>query len=188
MLLPQIPGFTIRPIRLEDAEDWASYVCLPEVKEHTSSTAATADDVRAVIQRTLAGEHGSPIHFVLLPEGRQTIVGTVGFHTISTLNGTAEITYDVAPAHWGEGIATAACRAAILWACGSRVGTGCKRQRSCPIGDHSGCWRIVAFGVKAWSATTGSFAARRRTTHGRVMMAREEAGCAAAQRAPPGHR
>ena len=116
MLLPQIPGFTIRPIRLEDAEDWASYVCLPEVKEHTSSTAATADDVRAVIQRTLAGEQGSPIHFVLLPEGRQTIVGTVGFHTISTLNGTAEITYDVAPAHWGEGIATAACRAATLWA------------------------------------------------------------------------
>ena len=80
MLLPQIPGFTIRPIRLEDAEDWASYACLPEVKEHTSSTAATADDVRAVIQRTLAGEQGSPIHFVLLPEGRQTIVGTVGFH------------------------------------------------------------------------------------------------------------
>jgi len=42
-------------------------------------------------------------------------VATVGFHTISALNGTAEVTYDVAPAHWGRGIASAACRAATLW-------------------------------------------------------------------------
>jgi len=43
-------------------------------------------------------------------------VATVGFHTVSLQNGTAEVTYDVAPSHWGKGIATAACRAATAWA------------------------------------------------------------------------
>lgn len=116
MLLPCLPGFTVRPVRPGDAADWARYACLPEVKAFTSSTATTVDDVLAVIQRTLAGEATSPIHFALVPEGSDALVATVGFHTISALNGTAEITYDVAPAHWGRGIATAACRAATLWA------------------------------------------------------------------------
>ena len=115
MLLPQIPGFAVRSIQLEDAVSWARYACLPEVKEHTSSTAMTAEDLRTVIQRTLANEPNSPIHFVLVPDGSETLVATVGFHSISALHGTAEITYDVAPSHWGKRIATAACRAATLW-------------------------------------------------------------------------
>jgi RimJ/RimL family protein N-acetyltransferase len=115
MLLPQIQGFIVRPAQLEDAVAWASYACLPEVKEHTSSTAATTEDVRAEIQRTLGNEPNTPIRFVLAPQGSQTVVATVGFHTISATFGTAEITYDVAPSHWGKGIATAACRAATLW-------------------------------------------------------------------------
>jgi RimJ/RimL family protein N-acetyltransferase len=43
------------------------------------------------------------------------MVASVGFHTISQLNGTAEITYDVAPPFWNRGIATAACSAASRW-------------------------------------------------------------------------
>jgi [ribosomal protein S5]-alanine N-acetyltransferase len=115
MPLLQIPGFTVRPAQLEDAVSWASYACLPEVKEHTSSTAMTVEDVTAEIQRTLAGEPNTPVRFVLVSPGSEVIVATVGFHTISTAFGTAEITYDVAPSHWGMGIATAACRAATLW-------------------------------------------------------------------------
>ena len=88
---------------------------VPEVKEHTSSTAATVEDVKAEIQRTLAGEPSTPIRFVLLQQGSETILATVGFHTISAAFGTAEITYDVAPSHWGKGIARVACRAATLW-------------------------------------------------------------------------
>jgi [ribosomal protein S5]-alanine N-acetyltransferase len=116
MLLPEIPGFAVRLIRLDDAVAWASYACLPEVKEHTSSTAATVEDVTVVVQRMLAGEPTSPIHFVVFQYGSNNLIATVGFHTISPPNGTAEITYDVAPSHWGKGIATAACRAATRWA------------------------------------------------------------------------
>ena len=115
MQSPLIPGFTVRPVRLEDATSWATYACLPEVKEHTSSTATTVEDVKAEIQRTLAGDPSTPIRFVLVPQGSETIVATVGFHTISAAFGTAELTYDVAPSHWGQGIATAACLAATLW-------------------------------------------------------------------------
>ena len=116
MDLPRIPGFQARPVSREDAADWARYACLPEVKRFTSSTASTVADVAAVIDRTLAGEAASPIHFALVPEGETALVATVGFHTVSPLNGTAEITYDVAPSHWGRGIASAACRAATRWA------------------------------------------------------------------------
>lgn len=115
MQSPLIPGFVVRPVRLEDAASWASYVCLPEVKEHTSSTATTVEDVEAEIQRTLAGEPTTPIRFVIQRQESDSILATVGFHTISAAFGTAEITYDVTPSQWGKGIAKAACRAATLW-------------------------------------------------------------------------
>ena len=76
----------------------------------------TIDDVRLVIERTLALTPGLPTRFALLADDGATLVGTVGFHTVSLANGTAEITYDIAPEHWGRGLATAACRAATAWA------------------------------------------------------------------------
>jgi len=115
MLSLQIPGFIVRPIRLEDAEAWASYVCLPEVMQHTSSTAKSAGEVKTAIELTLPEQATSPLRFVLIPEGTTAIVATVGFHTISAIFGTAEVTSDVAPSHWGRGIASTACRAATLW-------------------------------------------------------------------------
>ena len=69
-----------------------------------------------MIQRALAGEANSPIYFALIPEGGSDLIATVGFHTISALNASAEITYDVAPSHWGRGIASLACKHATEWA------------------------------------------------------------------------
>lgn len=115
MLCPRMPGFAVRPLQMEDAAAWARYALLPEVKQFTSSTESSVQDVQAVIQRVLAGEPTSPIHFALVPDGETDLVATVGFHTISPRNGTAEITYDVAPHRWGKGVATAACAAAVRW-------------------------------------------------------------------------
>jgi len=113
---PEIPGFVVRPAVPEDAAAWASYACLPEVKEYTSSTFETVEDVRMAIERILASSPNLATRFMLVEEGSTTIVGSVGFHTVSLQNGTAEVTYDVAPSHWGRGIATSACRAATVWA------------------------------------------------------------------------
>ena len=115
-----IPGFDVRPLRLGDAQAWADYVCLPEVMQHTSSTARTVDDVMPIILRCLQGTAESPVRFGLWPAGQERLIGTIGFHTISALNATAEITYDLSPTHWGRGIATAACRAASEWAFAER--------------------------------------------------------------------
>ena len=115
MLAPQIPGFTVRPLQISDAVAWASYACLPEVRAHTSSTATTVEDVLAVLQRSNTGKPDAPIRFGLISLRSNTLVASVGFHTISAANGSAEITYDVTPSRWGEGIAQAACRAATLW-------------------------------------------------------------------------
>jgi ribosomal-protein-alanine N-acetyltransferase len=140
MRVPRIAGFAVRPIRLEDAPSWARYACLPEVKEHTSSTATTVEDVAAVIRRTLAGEPGSPIHFVLTLPGSEAVVATVGFHTVSALFGTAEITYDVAPSHWGRGIATAACAAAARWGFEAR---GWHRIQATTLLAHARSQRVL---------------------------------------------
>jgi ribosomal-protein-alanine N-acetyltransferase len=43
-------------------------------------------------------------------------VGTFGFHTVSGEHRSAELTYDLAPTHWGRGIATAAAKAFTTWA------------------------------------------------------------------------
>jgi [ribosomal protein S5]-alanine N-acetyltransferase len=100
---------------MEDVHDWAAYALLPEVKEYTSSVASTVDDLRPMIQRSLVGDATSPIYFAVVDQAENKMIGSVGFHSVSTVNGTAEITYDVAPSHWNRGIATAACRAASCW-------------------------------------------------------------------------
>lgn len=116
---PAIPGFLVRPLTPDDAAAWARYACLPQVRAYTSSNAETVDDVRAVIERSTGGAPGAPQSWGLFqavggtPDGR--LVATVGFHTISTLQRTAEITYDVDPAFWGRGLATLACRATTRW-------------------------------------------------------------------------
>ena len=115
MRYPEISGFTVRPIALDDAPAWAAYICLAEVKRHTSMTVETVEDVRRDMEKSLANEQSVPHRFVIETPGTRQLVGTVGFHTVSEQHGTAEISYDVIPSHWGKGIATAACRAATLW-------------------------------------------------------------------------
>ncbi len=112
---PAIVGFVVRPLRLDDAAAWARYAILPEVKQLTSSTAASVQDVEAVIRKLHTDDPAAPIRFAIVPDGEPDLLATVGLHTISPLNLTAEVTYDVAPAHWRKGIATAACRAAVAW-------------------------------------------------------------------------
>jgi len=117
---PAIPGFTVRPLAPSDANAWAAYACLPEVKQHTSSTASSAADLLAAIERSLSGAPDAPVLFALVPDGATQMIGAVGFHSISALNRTAEITYDLSPSYWGRGIATTACRAATAWGFAAR--------------------------------------------------------------------
>ena len=44
------------------------------------------------------------------------IVGTAGFHTVSSYNRTAELAYDLTPPYWGHGIATHVATVLTAWA------------------------------------------------------------------------
>jgi RimJ/RimL family protein N-acetyltransferase len=99
-----------------DAEDWVAYAALPESNEFVSSIIRSTADAVPMIERSLSSEPNSPLMFAIreLQSGR--LVASVGFHTVSSLNRTAEITYTVHPGLWGRGLATRACTAAVQWA------------------------------------------------------------------------
>jgi RimJ/RimL family protein N-acetyltransferase len=112
---PLVNGFFVRPIEIGDVAAWAAYVCLPEVKRHTSMTASSEAEVEVEVRRMLVDGPDAPVRFVLQDCSSGEVVATVGFHSISARFATAEIAYDVAPSQWGKGIATRACQAASLW-------------------------------------------------------------------------
>ena len=138
---PRIAGLAVRPLQPSDAQAWADYVCLPAVMQHTSSTAQTVDDVRPIIERCLQGKPESPLRFGLWTEGNGQLLGTVGFHSISALNATAEISYDIAPSHWGRGLATAACGAATRWGFERR---GWQRIQATTLPANAASQRVLA--------------------------------------------
>ena len=105
----------LRPIALEDIDDWYRYLAVPEVVEHTSWNLRSADELRPMIEWYEAKDPASAIRFAIVPKAGSRLLGTIGFHTVSVAQHSAEIAYDIAPAHWGQGIATACCRALVPW-------------------------------------------------------------------------
>src|SRR6185295_628802 len=119
---PPVDGVPVRlrAIALADIDDWYRYLAIPTVVEHTSWDLRSADDLRPMIEWYEASEPSSAIRFAIEPLAGGPLVGTIGFHTISIPNRSAEIAYDIAPSHWGRGIATACCRALVRWGFANR--------------------------------------------------------------------
>jgi RimJ/RimL family protein N-acetyltransferase len=125
MHIADAPAVNGAPVRLRaiaaaDVDDWYRYLAIPEVIEHTSWELRSADDLRPMIEWYEANEPSSAIRFAIVPLEGGPLVGTIGFHTVSVANRSAEIAYDIAPSHWGRGIATACCRARVGWGFGTR--------------------------------------------------------------------
>jgi len=114
--VPEIPGFSVAPMTISDAAEWAEYAVLPEVNRFTSTVTQSAADIVPIIERTLSGDPNAPVLFAVREQNSRQFVASVGFHTVSSLNRTAEVTYTVRPEFWGKGLATAACAAAVRWA------------------------------------------------------------------------
>lgn len=116
MLAPEIPGFVVTPAARSDAPAWAEFAALPEMNRLVSAPVTSEADLVAMIERTLSPEPGAPVQFVVREAGTGQMVASVGFHTVSALNRTAEVTFSVRPERWGQGLATAVCTAAVRWA------------------------------------------------------------------------
>jgi RimJ/RimL family protein N-acetyltransferase len=125
---------------LADAAEWAEYAVLPEVTRFTSSVAESVADLAPMIERTQSGDANAPVLFSVRDARSGQLVASVGFHTVSTLNRTAEVTYTVRPEHWGQGVATAACAAAVRWAFAHR---GWVRVQATTLEPHVASQRVL---------------------------------------------
>lgn len=110
------PLVFLRPIAATDLTDWFNYLSLPVVYEHTSWAVTSAADLAPYAWSAEAATPSSPLRFAIADRANGQLVGTIGFHTVSAQNKTAELAYDLAPAVWGKGIATQLCNQLVPWA------------------------------------------------------------------------
>ncbi|AMO99384.1 acetyltransferase family protein [Collimonas arenae] len=115
--LPQLTHDLVylRPLTRADAIAWYGYLCMPHVIEHTSWDLRSIDGLAPKFDAIESLSPSSEIRFAIALRSSDDLVGTVGFHTISTVNKTAELAYDLSPAIWGQGIAPAVCESVIAW-------------------------------------------------------------------------
>ena len=109
------PDVTLRSLTESDIEQWYAYLRLPEVFEHTSWNLRSRDDLLPLFREFDSVSADSARRLAIVETRSQCLIGTIGFHTVSSINRTAEIAYDLSPQYWGRGIATALCSAVTGW-------------------------------------------------------------------------
>ena len=108
------PLVTLREMRSDDLEAMFRILSQPVVFEHTSWNLKAVDDLQAYGAQDRSP--GSMTRFAIVRRDDGAFAGSAGFHSVSPVNRTAEIAYDLAPELWGHGIARAACEALVRWA------------------------------------------------------------------------
>jgi [ribosomal protein S5]-alanine N-acetyltransferase len=105
---------TLRPLTPADIPQWYEYLAMPLVFEHTSwNVQSPAELEHYAMQSHLPS---SLVRFAIAERSSNQLVGTIGFHSISPENRSAELAYDLAPDWWGKGIASEMCRDLVEWA------------------------------------------------------------------------
>lgn len=114
----------LRPLVPEDAEAWSAYLSSPGFIEHTSWSDVSVDGVRRQIARYGTGT--GQLRWAIV-DAHARLLGTIGLNDIEPTHARAELAYDIAPAHQGQGLATAAARATLSWA---HQALGCVRVQA----------------------------------------------------------
>jgi ribosomal-protein-alanine N-acetyltransferase len=107
---------TLRPLAAADIPVWYAYLSQPAVQEHTSWDLRGPDDLDHYAQDLSLRKPSSLLRLAIAERAGNWLVGTMGFHTVSPENRTAELTYDLAPEVWGRGIATRLGQCLVAWA------------------------------------------------------------------------
>jgi [ribosomal protein S5]-alanine N-acetyltransferase len=107
---------SLRPLMRADVAAWYAYLSMPHVLEHTSWQLGSVDDLLQKFDTLESADPASELRFAIVLRSSGVLVGTIGFHSLSLLNKTAEIAYDLTPSVWGRGIAPSACEAMTGWA------------------------------------------------------------------------
>jgi [ribosomal protein S5]-alanine N-acetyltransferase len=138
--VPRAHGYILSPAQPSDAEEWSEFEVLPEFKRHTSSTVASMADLLALINRAASPDPAAPAYFMVREAASRRLVASVGFHSISALNRTAELTYGVRPDKWNQGLATSLCVAAVEWGFEERKWV---RIQATTLESNSGSQRVL---------------------------------------------
>jgi ribosomal-protein-alanine N-acetyltransferase len=108
----------LRPWRLTDADDAFSYGQDPEWGRYLWMTHQpyTRRDAEEWVARCVLSTWERDAQFAIEYQGH--VIGGVRLNLVDPEGGTAGLGYNVAPAHWGKGIATEACAAVLDYAFG----------------------------------------------------------------------
>ncbi|MDQ6627638.1 MAG: GNAT family N-acetyltransferase [Pseudomonadota bacterium] len=109
------PLVSLRPIVDADLPVWYDYLSLSLVFEHTSWNLSSWQDLAPYVWSADARTESSLLRLAIALRSSGQLVGTIGFHSVSPQNRSAELAYDLSPSLWGRGIATDACRTMVDW-------------------------------------------------------------------------
>jgi ribosomal-protein-alanine N-acetyltransferase len=109
------PGLSLRQLERSDMPSWYAYLSNHEVVRHTSWNLQSEYDLVPMFDALDSELPTSIRRLAIISDRSGELIGTIGFHTVSDVNRTAEIAYDLAPDYWGNGIASAVCSAVTQW-------------------------------------------------------------------------
>lgn len=105
---------TLRPLRAADIPQWYEYLVMPVVFEHTSWNVQSRSELEHYA--TPSELPSALLRLAIAERSTDELIGTVGFHTVSPENRSAELAYDLSPPWWGKGIASRVCEVMVQWA------------------------------------------------------------------------
>jgi len=108
-------GLIFQKIERKHLKEWFEYLIIPEFARHTSWDVKNIGDIERLEYWYNSFEPDSPIRFAIVDELTNALVGTIGFNSISPLNKSGEVSYDIAPPYWTKGIGTNVCKSMIKW-------------------------------------------------------------------------
>jgi ribosomal-protein-alanine N-acetyltransferase len=108
----------LRHLTPADIPAWYAYLSLPTVFEHTSWNLGSPDALADYVWDPMQNTPDRLLRLAVVRPEDDLLVGTIGFHTVSSVNASAELAYDLSPTLWGRGIASALCQVMVSWAHG----------------------------------------------------------------------
>jgi RimJ/RimL family protein N-acetyltransferase len=87
------PGIALRQLEQHDLAAWYAYLVIPQVIEHTSWNVRSAQDLVELLRSYESTAPASPRWLAIVNQDSGVLAGTIGFHSISEENRTAEVAY-----------------------------------------------------------------------------------------------
>ena len=106
---------TLREITEEDAEDlFINFSNAKVMKHYGSDSLGNIEEARGLIHSFQIGFYENKgIRWGIQLKNQKGLIGTVGFHAVSSKHRRAEIGYELNPTYWGKGLATEAIGKAV---------------------------------------------------------------------------